>query len=147
MGCQVASLATFARLRKLQPAVLLVNRREGRVSGLVATLLLTPGAIERLLEGRFDGLSPQDEDLSAPDAPAAAYYIWGVAGRTRLARWSAMELCKRLRYQALPDLTAFMKAATPEGRRAGIDRLGFVPVGHADERLFVSLPMLERQAA
>jgi hypothetical protein len=147
MGCQVASVEAFSEARRRQPAALLVSRQAGRLTGLVATLLLRPEATPRLLSGEFNGLHPAERDLSGPEARASAYYIWGVAAETRTAKWSAMELCKGLRYEALADLVAFMKAATPEGRRAGVERLGFLPIAGAGDDLLCSPAIAREQAA
>jgi hypothetical protein len=147
MDCKVASAEVFGRIRRIQPAVLLTLSRHGRVSGFVATLLLRQSASDTFLSGEFNGLDPDAADLAGPDEPPAIYYIWAVGGETAWARSIAMSLCRRFRERTLASLTGFTRAATPDGLRAAIDRLGFRPVSEADPTLLISPPIAERRAA
>jgi hypothetical protein len=147
MDCKVASAAVFASIRSLQPAVLLTLSRNERVSGFVATLLLRETARRELLSGAFDGLEPNAADLAVPGDEPAIYYIWGVGGDTHWARSTAMALCRRFREETLAALTAFTKAATADGYRAAVARLGFRPVSGVESNLLVSPPITGERAA
>jgi hypothetical protein len=147
MNCEVASSAVFTRIRGTQPAVLLTLSRNRRVSGFVATLLLREGAREKLLSGAFDGLAPSAADLAPPSETPSIYYIWGVGGETHWARSTAMALCRRFREETLAPLTAFTKAATADGYRAAVARLGFRPASAVEANLLISPPINERRAA
>ena len=147
MNCAVAPPHVVRRVLGLQPAAALVRREAGKIAGVVSTLLLRTSARTDLLAGRFDGLSPSLASLCEPGDEAALYYIWGVAGRSRSARWSAMELSRRLRMTVLADLEAFTRAATADGRRAGVARLGFQPAFGPGDSLLISPPVVERNAA
>jgi len=147
MGCEVATVEALSEARSVQPAAMLVRRDEGGVSALVATLLLRPQAEEKLLSGTFDGRRPDKDDLSEAAEPPSFYYIWGVAAETKMGRWAIGELCRRLRFDALADLPAYMKAATPAGRRGAIVRLGFRPAAASSDDLLVSPPMTSGQGA
>jgi hypothetical protein len=114
---------------------------------VVATLLLGEDQRAGLISCDFDGLAPRADRICGPGDTPSIYYIWGVAGESRAAKWAAMELCRRFRYGALADLTAFTRVATPDGRRAAVTRLGFVPAGRPDDNLLISPPSLERRAA
>ncbi len=147
MGHDVAPLATILDIQAMQPASSLVWRASGKVAGLVATLLLIPSAEPTLANGDFDGLAPRDELLARPGDAVGFYYIWGIAGATKEASAAVMELSRRLRFDALADLTAYAVAATPAGRRAGVNQLGFRPVRGPDDSLVVSPAIKERWAA
>jgi len=147
MSHDVASEATLGRILDLQPASTLFLREAGLVSGMVSTLLLRPEAETVLREGEFDGLTP-DEALLARGADAASlYYVWGIAGATKSARASVMDLMHRFRFGVLADLTAYAVAATRVGRYVGVTQLGFAPVRHPNDNLIASPPQLERIAA
>jgi hypothetical protein len=141
MDCEVAPAESFERALRVQPAAVLVRRNLGRICGLAATLLLRAPAEAKLLRGTFNGRRP-DDDLAGPGDAPALYYVWGVAGERRVDRWAAMELCQRLRFEAFSDLTAFMKPATDDGRRAGVERLGFRPAGPSTDGFYVSSPII-----
>jgi hypothetical protein len=143
----VATTDAFVKVRSVQPAALLVSCAAGRVRGIVATLFLSRLGERKLAGGEFNGLDPDLSDLAGRMAPASSYYIWGVGGDTRLARWAAMEFCRRLRNDVLADLPCFTRAATADGRRAAISRLGFHPLRRVDDDLLVSPPIAERRAA
>jgi len=147
MNCQVACAASVSAAIALQPAAAMVLRQLGRPVGVVATLLLAEDQRAALISGDFDGLAPRADRLCGPQDAPSIYYIWGVAGESRAAKWAAMELCRRFRYGALADLTAFTRVATADGRRAAVSRLGFVPAGRADDNLLISPPTVERRAA
>jgi hypothetical protein len=147
MGCRVACPEAVAAVVALQPAAALVLRRLGRPIAVVATLLLRQDQGAAVVSGTFDGLSPRPEQICAPGATASIYYIWGVAGETRAAKWAAMELCRRFRFETLADLTALTRVATEDGRRAAIERLGFGPLRRTQDDLLISPPSLERRAA
>jgi hypothetical protein len=147
MGCDVASIEAFALAMRLQPGAVMVRRQDGRLSAVVATLLLRQAAESQLLAGRFDGLSPSEDVLTTGDERPAIYYIWGVVADTMRARWAAVELSRRLRHESLGDLIGYMTAATPAGRRGAIQHLGFRPVGAGPESLLISQPVVERRAA
>ena len=114
---------------------------------MVATLLLREDQRGALVSGALDGLSPRTDQICAPDEAPAIYYIWGVAGETRAAKWAAMELCRRFRFETLAGLTAFTRVATADGRRAAVDRLGFGPLRRPDDDLLISPSVPERRAA
>jgi hypothetical protein len=143
----VATTDVFERVRSFQPAALLVSRADHRVTGVVATLLLRASGARSLRQGNFNGRDPaMDELCSGPDSPDS-YYIWGVGGETRVAKWAAMEFCRRLRHDVFADLIGFTRAATADGRRAAVARLGFVPLTTSDDSLLVSPPVIARCAA
>jgi hypothetical protein len=143
----VATTEVFNRVRSFQRAALLVSHADGRVTGVVATLLLRASAATSLRQGRFDGRDPAMSDLCSGQDDPDSYYIWGVGGETRVAKWAAMEFCRRLRNDVLADLTGFTRAATADGRRAAIARLGFLPLTTSDDSLLVSPPVIGRRAA
>ncbi|HEX3919268.1 MAG TPA: hypothetical protein VHW60_18170 [Caulobacteraceae bacterium] len=147
MGHEVASLETIAAIAALQPASTLVFREASVITGVVATLLLKAEAEPTLRAGEFDGLEPADAFLGRPSDPVTLYYLWGIAGSTKVGSTSVMQLSRRLRYDVLADLTSYALAATPVGRHVGVTQLGFAPVRYEGDALLVSLPTARRQAA
>lgn len=147
MEHQVASEATLLGVLSRQPASTLVYRDAGAVSGMVATLLLRPEAEPVLRAGEFDGLTPPDALLAWGADPVAFYYLWGIAGATKMASSAVMELSHLFRYDVLAELTAYAVAATPVGRHVGVTKLGFEPVRHPGDDLLVSRSQHARVAA
>jgi hypothetical protein len=147
MDCKVADAAAAAAVAALQPAAALVLTELGRPVGVVATLLMRADQTDGLFDGGFDGLRPRADQICAPGQAPAAYYIWGVAGETRTAKWASMELCRRFRFGVLAPLVGYTRVATPDGRRAAQTRLGFGPALGPEDNLLVSPPILERRAA
>ena len=147
MGHEAAPLVTILAIQARQPASSLVFHEDGKVAGLVATLLLVPAAEATLASGDFDGLAPRDDLLGRPGDEIGFYYVWGIAGATKRASSAVMELCRRFRFHALAELTAYAVAATPAGRRVGVGQLGFRPVRGPDDSLVVSPAIKARWAA
>jgi len=147
MDHQVASEATLLRVLSSQPASTLICRDEGRVAGIVATLLLKREAEPQLRAGAFDGLEPPAALLASGADPVGFYYVWGIAGSTKTASSAVMELSRRFRYGVLADVAAYAVAATPVGRHVGVTKLGFEAVRYLGDDLLVSPPQLAEVAA
>jgi hypothetical protein len=147
MGHEVASLEIILAVAAIQPASTLVFREAGVITGVVATLLLKSQAEPTLRAGGFDGLEPADALLGRPADPVTLYYLWGIAGSTKVGSSAVMQLSRQLRYDVLADLTSYALAATAVGRHVGVTQLGFAPVRDPDDALLVSLPTTRRQAA
>jgi len=144
IGCEMATPDALADARLDQPGAVLVARQGGRLSAVVATLLLRDEARPKLIKGLFCGRRPEARDLSRPDETPSIYYIWGVAGDTQAAKGRAAVLCYRLRNEVLSGLTAFLTSATADGRRAAIARLRCVPASASNDDLLVSFPTIGR---
>jgi hypothetical protein len=147
MGHEVAEVGTILALLTLQPGSTLVFREDSQVTGFASTLLLRSGAEAELLADRFDGLRPQEALLCRPDDPVGLYYVWGVAGSTKLATTAIMRFQASLRYVSLAHLTAYALAVTPAGRRAGLTQLDYLPARGPDDALIVGVPTAQRRAA
>jgi hypothetical protein len=147
MDHEVVEAESVLSILAIQPASTLVYREQGEVTGVVATLLLRPAAEPAIVAGRFDGIAPFEPYLArGRDHPSACYY-WGIAGATKDASAAAMEFFRRIRFDVLADLTAYVLAATPIGRHVAIKRLGLSPIRHPDDNLLSSGPIAARRAA
>lgn len=147
MEHKVASLETYLRVQKVQPAAVLVAKDEGRIAGVVGLLFLRPAGVEQILDGVFDALDPPTELLTAEGERPAALYAWGVAASTRAGSQAILGGGRAVRLELFPTITGFTRAVTGAGRHVALTRYGYRPLRHAEDDLMVSEPTLLAERA
>ncbi|MFP4519701.1 MAG: hypothetical protein ACLFQ5_09610 [Oceanicaulis sp.] len=111
---------------------------DGAVDGFIALLYLNADGFTALMYGRFDPARPDPAHLTGPDEPAAAIYVWCLAGATPQARRAVVRAVTEARRRAFPHVALFARPVSREGRMmtAALDApgsgsafLGWVPAG------------------
>jgi hypothetical protein len=138
------ALAPVSRLRRAQAhsgACCFAFYEAFELTGIFAFLLLNAAGLGAVIQGDFQPGDPPLWALARATEPPAGYFGWAFAGSTRLARWTVVAGAARARRIALPSIPFFCHAATPAGRRAVIEKLGYVAYGGADAELLWSPPI------
>jgi len=147
-----AALAPASRLHRAQAytgACCFAFREACGLTGIFAFLLLNAVGVDAVIRGRFDPGDPQLRLLARATEAPVGYFGWAFAGSTQLARRAVIAGAERARRVALPLIPFFCHAATPAGRRAVTEKLGYVAYGGVDAELLWSPPIgpaLERAA-
>jgi hypothetical protein len=147
MGHEVASLDTYRAVMAIQPASVLVFKEDGRVTGVTASLFLRRRAVDVIVRGRFNALTPDVDLLAREGEHPAAAYGWGVAVATRPASKAILGGGVAMKDVLFPTLTAFARAVTGAGRHICLTRYGYRPLRGPDDDLLVSEPQVQEQAA
>ena len=124
-------------------------READKLTGIFAFLLLNPAGAAALSADALDAVRPDLALLSRRGEAPSAYYGWGFAGSTRPARSALVAGADLLRRQVLPHLPFYCHAATPAGRRAVTQKLGYVDIPGSRSGLLYSPPLFQddRRAA
>jgi hypothetical protein len=133
MGCEVASVATFLAVLRLQPAACLALKDGGDLTALAAAMWLRPAAVAQIMEGRFDATCFDLELLSRAEEIPAAGYGWGIAATTKAAGMTLRACTSALRLGPLSPFDFFSRAVTPIGRHVCITRSGYRPLRSPDD--------------
>ncbi len=146
------ALAPASRLHQAQAytgACCFAFREGPGLTGIFAFLLLNTAGLDAVIRGQFDPGDPQHQLLARATQAPAGYFGWAFAGSTQLARRTVVTGAEQARRVALPVIPFFCHAATPAGRRAVTEKLGYVAHGGVDPELLWSPPIgrgLERAA-
>jgi hypothetical protein len=147
MAHKVASLDTYLRVQRIQPAAVLVAKESGQVTGVAGMLFLRRAAVDQFLAGTFDALDPADDLLTHEGECPVALYAWGVAAATKPGGQAILGGGRAVRLQLFPTITGFTRAVTGAGRHVALTRYGYRPLRHPDDDLMVSEPTLVAERA
>ncbi|HUZ12167.1 MAG TPA: hypothetical protein VMU93_04860 [Caulobacteraceae bacterium] len=147
MGHAVAPIDTYVNVREIQPAAVLIFREAGVVTGVISALFLGALALPDLLEGRFDGITPDLALLTTEGGSPALLYSWGIAAQTKLAATSILGVAADVPAQLYPTITAFTRAVTAAGRRTATGRYGYRPMRPDDDEWLIRTPATAELAA
>lgn len=129
VGPNIASFETLVRVQELTSSSSFTFKGpDGRLSGVLAVIPLTPLAAPELQAGIFDGIEPPERLIARPGEPVIAFYGWGMAGSTLRGRAAVMAAAIALHREIFPTIPLYGRAATPGGERALLKRIGASPV-------------------
>jgi len=147
MKHEVAPLESYLAVMSIQPAAIMVFKERGRVTGVISALFLKECCLAPILDGSFDAVSPGAEQLSAEGEAPALLYSWGIAAETKPAAAAILRVGADVTRLLYPEIPAFTRAVTADGRRTAGGRYGYRPLRHPDDDLFARLPGQMEQAA
>lgn len=127
IGPAIASPQALAAVHDATGVGVLVLRREGRLTGMVAMATLNEDGHAALLDERFDALAPQLDYLARPGDRVAALYGWGIAATDKASARDCVQSVFAVG-QAVEGVRFYARAATDAGRRMLVDRMLFKPV-------------------
>jgi hypothetical protein len=113
VGPPLASADVMRRIQDRTKASIFVVRQEGRITGVVGELALTPEGMQALTSGAFNGIDPDLAHVAAPGQAVAAFYCWGIAADTRKAAATTIRGVVTAREAVYADLPFFTRAAPP----------------------------------
>ena len=114
--------------------------REG-FAGALAVIPLRRQGLEALRADRFNGVRPDLDMVARPGEAAAAIYGWGIVGSGPRSRAAVLRAVDRLRRELTFEVPWYCRAATDDGARVILGRLGYAPVPGSASGLFVSEPL------
>ena len=114
--------------------------REG-FAGALAVIPLRNNGLEALRADRFNGVQPDLDLVARPGEAAAAIYGWGIVGSGPRSRAAVLRAVDRLRRELTFQVPWYCRAATDDGARVILGRLGYAPVPGSASGLFVSEPL------
>jgi hypothetical protein len=126
----LASLNEVQRVDALTKSTIWVHRRQGEVSGCLATLALTRAGRDALIEGGFNPNDIKQHWVAKIGQPLAGFYCWSYAGVDQSTRSKLAAALKTLIDQRFPDLPFFGRDSTEAGAQI-MSHLGFVPFDDA----------------
>jgi hypothetical protein len=129
MGVSLASEATVARIALAHPDTLWTFRRNDRVVGGFAFLMLNEAGLSALFADRLDFGNPPLEFLQPPGRRPAAIYVWAILG-SAVGSEGIARVIVRMQQYPYERADLFALPATDDGLRF-MCGLGFRPVpGH-----------------
>ena len=127
IGAGIASADDLARVqRRSGGASLFVTREDGRLTGVMAFVLLNAAGHSAVRNGGFDTLAPADAHIAGPREPAMAFYGWGVAAATKPSARRLVDGGQAIMAGAIGHLPKFTRPTTEAGHRLVCERMGFV---------------------
>ena len=129
MGVSLAPEATIARIMRAHPDTLWTFKRNGRLIGGFAFLMLNANGLAALLADKLDLSDPPISVLAASEASPAGIYVWALLG-SAVGSEGIARVIVRMQHQPYRRSDLFALPATEDGLRF-MRGLGFVPVpGH-----------------
>lgn len=119
------------------------------LAGALAVIPLRIQGLAALAADRFNGVQPDLDLVARPGEAAAAIYGWGIVGAGPRSRAAVLRAVDRLRREITSEVPWYCRAATHDGARVILGRLGYAPVAGSASGLFVSHPLVQplRRAA
>jgi hypothetical protein len=107
---------------------LFLTHEDGQLTGVWASVLLSPEGVQACHDDRFDALDPDPRHVAEKHGDPAGHYAWGIAGSTKASARRVVGAADALFWTVLAHLPFFTRPATPAGVRLVVERLGFQPV-------------------
>jgi hypothetical protein len=141
VGPGIVRRADFLAVDTITECTAFAYLKAGQLAGALAVIPLRPQGLAALMDDRFDGVRPDLALVARPGEQVAAIYGWGIVGAGPRSRAAVLRGVDRLRRNLLPELPWYCRAATGDGARVILGRLGYAPVAGSASGLFVSQPL------
>lgn len=139
----IASEGAFLAVHRRTRAGVFVYRQDNFALGFLGVILLRESGLRRLAADRFDAIDPDLNDVCEAGEAPAAVYGWGFAASTVRASGACVLGLMALRDRVFPHLPFFCRAATPQGAKVILGKMGYQPHPRSASGLLVRLPDLE----
>lgn len=110
-------------------------------AGALAIIPLRSQGLAALRADRFNGVQPDLELVARPGERVAAIYGWGIVGSGPRSRAAVLRSVDRLRRELTFEIPWYCRAATDDGARVILGRLGYAPAQGSASGLFLSPPL------
>ena len=142
---ELAGGEAFRAVQAISGCAAYAFHEDGRLTGALAIIPLRMAALPSLRDDSFDSLDPDLGLVARPGEPLAAVYAWGIVGGTRRARAAVLAGLARLQREL--GVPFFCRAATDDGQRVILGRLGYRPQPGSASGLFVFEPTPDMRRA
>jgi hypothetical protein len=143
IGPEIAGENAFLTVHRRTRAGVFVYRQDRIAQGFLGVILLRDSGLRKLESDRFDALQPDLTDICEAGEAPAAVYGWGFAATTVRASGACVLGLMALRDRLFPQLPFFCRAATPQGAKVILGKMGYRPHARSATGLLVRLPDLE----
>jgi hypothetical protein len=127
IGGAIVSPEGLQRVHEHSGAGLFLYHDEEELTGVLAIVLLSQAGLAATCDETFNALNPDLKHVAAEGEPPAGLYGWGIAATRKMTARRLVDGLSAIANGAVGHLPYFARAATPQGERLLIDRLGFRP--------------------
>ena len=127
IGGDIVSPEGLQMVHERSGAGLFVYRDDEELTGVLAIILLSDAGLRAMCDETFDALSPDPLHVARADEEPAGLYGWGIAATRKMTARRLVDGLSAIANNAVGHLPYFARAATPQGERLLIERLGFRP--------------------
>jgi hypothetical protein len=127
IGPDIATQNALQAVHQKNGLGMFVFRQEGVAQGFLGAILLRASGLAKIADDSFDALNPDLEDVCDRGEAPAAVYAWGFVAANRIASAAMVRGMMALRDDALPTVPFFCRAATPEGAKVILGKMGYAP--------------------
>jgi hypothetical protein len=146
LGPDLASLDEIKRVDAMTDSTIWVVRRNGAVTGFLATLALTSDGVADLLGGAFTPANISPHWVARMGEPLAGWYCWCYAGKDQVSRGTLVLALRTLIDRHFRELPFFGKESTEAGAKI-MRHLGFLPVAGGDHLFWRCANLMEGAAS
>jgi hypothetical protein len=147
IGPRIVSSTALKRVHEQTRAGLFLAREEGRLTGVLAFVLLSRAGLEAVWAEAFDACDPASAHMIQAGQEPVALYGWGVAAATKASAVRLIEGANRMGAGAVAGLPYFARPTTEAGHRLMRERMGFVDCPGSTSGLVWLAPSLVEGAA
>lgn len=126
IGPNIVAAAALQRVHERSGAGLFLAREEGRLTGVLAFVLLNPAGLAAVWDQSFNAVDPEPAHVVAAGQEPVAVYGWGVAATTKPSAVRLIDGARAMGADAAAGLPYFARPTTEAGHRLMRERLNFV---------------------
>jgi hypothetical protein len=128
IGPDIVSPQTLSWVHAYTGGALFLAHEDGRLTGVLATVMLTEAGVRACFTDTFEALDPDLNHVAPAGSDPAGAYAWGVAGSTRDTAKRVVAAGGSIYANELGHLPYFTRPATAAGARLVLERFGFQPI-------------------
>lgn len=147
IGGAIVSPAGLQRVHEYSGAGLFLHRDEDELTGILALVMLSAAGHDAIRRETFDALDPDLAHVAAVGEDPAALYGWGIAATRKMAARRLVDGLSAIANGPVGHLPYYSRAATPQGERLLIERIGFRPYPGSTTGLLQLAPHLGSRIA
>lgn len=131
----IAAPEDYVRCKEKSGVCALVFKEDGKITGMIALLMLNEIGVEAVVSGDFDARNPDSSHLCNEGEPVFSGYGWGVTATTKNGARASLACADKLYRTLFNEVPCFARAVTADGVRVMTTSLGHTPVPWEDDGL------------
>ena len=147
IGGTIVTPEGLQRVHEHSGASLFLYHDEDELTGVLALVMLNAAGRDAICAEAFDALNPDLAHVAAEGEEPAALYGWGIAATRKLTARRLVDGLTAIASGPVGHLPYFSRAATPQGERLLIERIGFRPYPGSTTGLLQLAPHLGARIA
>jgi len=126
IGPNIVTAEALQRVHNRSGAGLFLAREEGRLTGVLAFVLLNAAGLAAVWDQTFNAVDPDPAHVSKAGQDPVALYGWGVAATTKPSAIRLIDGARSMGANVVAGLPYFARPTTEAGHRLMRERLNFV---------------------